>query len=266
MKYLGYLASLRSAVIISDTYTAKRALAFLAIAVMAMSMSFAAFAEVGTAVRISSDTSRGDAPLRTRFTLLAQTYPSGEIARVEVDPGDGSAVIVAHTGRGWIRQSPRYTYTRPGRFTARMTMVTTDGQRITARTRITVLAAVPADPSELLTVAPAQGDAPHTVTFQIGGRTLPFTARAARLNFGDGQVVAVTALQSITHTYTRPGRYLARLEFRGSNGNRARAARLVTVAEGPRLRFVVVPTSGVAPVEVTVRANVPRGQIRRAGV
>jgi len=225
-----------------------------------------AFAEVGYVVRFSSSESRGTAPLTVRYNLLAETRPRGKIARVEIDPGDGSGVIVAHTGRGWIRPNPRHNYTRPGRFTARMTMTTEDGQRVTSQARVTVMPETPADPAELLQVDDNRGDAPHTATFQIGGDSLPFTARAARLNFGDGEIVRVLPFQTISHTYSRPGRYLARLEIRGNDGNRARAARMVTVDDAPRLRFTVAPTSGVAPVEVTVRANVPGGDVRRAGV
>ena len=66
-------------------------------------------AEVGTAVRLSTDIVRGDAPLVVRFDVLAQTVPSDAIARVEIDPGDGSNTILAHTGRGWIRANPRFT-------------------------------------------------------------------------------------------------------------------------------------------------------------
>ena len=223
-------------------------------------------AEVGYSVRISTSQSRGTAPLDVQFRLLAETRPSGEIARVEVDPGDGSGVIVAHTGRGWIRSSPKHRYTRPGRFTARITLITTDGQRATSRARITVVPEKPANPAELLVVVNARGDAPHAATFKIGGDSLPFTARAARLSFGDGQAARVLPFQTLTHTYRAPGRYLARLEFRGNNGNRARAARTVTVDDAPRLRFTVAPTAGTAPVEVTVRANIPIGDIRRAGV
>ena len=183
-----------------------------------------AAAEVGYSVRISASQSRGTAPFDVQFSLLAETRPSGEIARVEVDPGDGSGVIVAHTGRGWIRSSPKHSYTRVGRFTARITLITTDGQRATSRARITVVPEKPANPAELLVIVNARGDAPHTATFKIGGDSLPFTARAARLSFGDGQASRVLPFQTLTHTYSEPGRYLARLEFRGNNGNRARGA------------------------------------------
>lgn len=49
--------------------------------------SGAAFAEIGTAVRIRTDVAWGSALLDLRFTRLAQTYPNGGIARVEIDPG-----------------------------------------------------------------------------------------------------------------------------------------------------------------------------------
>ena len=41
---------------------------------------------------------------------------------------------------------------------------------------------------------------------------------------------------------------------------------MVSVDDKPRLRFTVAPAAGPAPVEVTVRANIPIGDIRRAGV
>ncbi|WP_417525412.1 DUF6531 domain-containing protein [Marinovum sp.] len=233
---------------------------------LALLLALPALAEVGSALRLSTDVRRGDAPLTVQFRPLARTYPAGKIARVEIDPGDGSGAIVLHTGRGWFRPRPRHSYGTPGTYSARLTMLTDDGQRLTTRTRITVLPATPADPSELLTATPVTGDAPHEVTFKIGGATLPFTARRGRLSFGDGQAIWVMPHETVTHSYARPGRYAARLDIRGDRGNRARALRVITVAEQARLRFTVAPASGVAPVEVTLRANVPRGDVQRAGV
>ncbi len=223
-------------------------------------------ADVGTAVRLSTDIVRGDTPLAVRFDVLARTVPSDAIARVEIDPGDGGATILAHTGKGWIRANPRYTYDRPGRFDATLILTTTDGQRVTAQTRITVLPETTADPGELLKVRNAVGDSPLEAGFRIGGDSLPFTATSMRLAFGDGHFKQVLPFETLTHVYEKPGRYLARLGVMGKDGNRARAARQIVVAEGARLRFTVAPIRGLAPMEVTVRANIPKGDIRRAGV
>lgn len=222
--------------------------------------------ETRFSARISTDVSVGKAPLRVRYRLHARTYPPGQIARVEIYPGDGSEPILAHTGKGWINARPSHVYAKPGVYAARMALTTADGRKTIVRTRIRVEPRSPPDPRELLQVDPGKGDAPLEVTFKVGGRTLEFTPRAARISFGDGTAKIVKPGSVVTHTYKAEGIFHAKIEFRGRYQNRAQTNRIIIVHEEPRLRFLTAPETGKAPMQVTVRANVPTGEIRRARV
>ena len=225
----------------------------------------AARAEPGYAVGINPSTRLGEAPLAVSFGITIFTERGGRIASATFDPGDGGG-IVQIVRNGAVRPSVAHTYSGPGRYAATVTIVTAAGEKITSSADISVRARQPADPAELLRVTNAEGDAPHTATFDIGGASLPFQPTGARLDLGDGRVVTVVPGQTLSHTYQAAGRYTARLLIAGKFGNSARAQAIVTANPPPRLKFTVAPTAGVAPLEVTVLADIPTGKIAEAGV
>lgn len=72
----------------------------------------------------------GDPPLRVTFSSAGSRDPDGDALRFEWDFGDGSATSAA--------ANPVHTYSRPGTFTARLTVRDPDGALDTASVRIDV--------------------------------------------------------------------------------------------------------------------------------
>jgi len=241
------------------SFWAAAALVFL------LALAPAVLAKPGYAVGIKNNVHAGIAPLRVTFEIISFTQSGGRIVGAEFDPGDGSAAV--QIGRnGYVRPAIRHTYTKPGQFTATVTIVTAEGERLSSRARITVRPKVEADPAELLQVTPTEGDAPLTVSVKIGAQSLPFAATSTRLSFGDGEAVDSAPGQTVSHVYRKAGTYTVRLQITGDFGNRARAKQTVTVAEKPKLSLIVAPTAGVAPLEVTVTATIPAGEVATAQV
>ncbi len=242
---------------------------WLAVAVAAVSTILGAASDAAGqnyAVGINASTRSGTEPLAVTFRLTQGVQRGGRIvparvAAAKLDYGDGSR---AATVRGF--STARHTYRNPGIFTARLTVTLRSGETITSSTRIRVRAARPPNPRELLRVRPKEGLTPFNATFRVGGTTLSFPPRQVRIDFGDGTSQAVRLLSDVTHRYERPGTYRATLMIRGDYSNRARARVSVKALRRPRLRLLVVPRVGMAPLQVTVRAAIPHGQIRSATV
>lgn len=232
-----------------------RCLLALTLLVATVLLNESAMAARGYGVGINSSVRVGTAPLPVTFSLRTTTERGGRIRDAEIDFGDGSRA----DARG--RQAIRHTYRGPGRFVVTITITTESGEQLSARTRVRVRPERQADPGELLRVQQAEGQAPFEATFTLGGESLPFTANSAVLDFGDGSSRAVPLLSDVSHRYERPGRYRATLVLRGRYGNVARARASVSVRAPPRLRLLVAPREGVAPLEVTVRGGFPSGQV-----
>jgi RHS repeat-associated protein len=234
-----------------------RCLLVLTLLLATVLLNESAMAARGYGVGINSSVRVGKAPLPVTFSLRTTTERGGRIRDAEIDFGDGSRA----DARG--RQAIRHTYRGPGRFVVTITITTDSGEQLSARTRVRVRPERQADPGELLQVQQAEGQAPFEATFTLGGESLPFTANSAVLDFGDGSSRAVPLLSDVSHRYERPGRYRATLVLRGRYGNVARARASVAVRAPPRLRLLVAPREGVAPLEVTVRGGFPSGQVTR---
>ena len=202
----------------------------------------------GYALGIRPSARLGLAPMEVTFQFTVFTQSGGRFREFRIDFGDGTSSRLPSRGGGLSAVS--HVYRESGTYRAVVTGKMADGEDFTSSTTIRVRPRRFANPRELLRVHPSRGMSPHRVTIDIGGETLPFVARAARLDLGDGTRLAVTPLTQYHHTYSRPGDYRLRLLVRGRAGNLARSSASVHVVEEPSVDLSAWPDSGRAPLEV----------------
>ena len=115
-------------------------------------------------------------------------------------------------------------------------------------------------PTAALTVSPASGTAPLSVTADASGST-PGSAPISSysFNFGDGSTTGPQSSPTATHTYQSAGSYTVTVTVTDGNGLTATATRNVSVSaqqqNGPTAALSVSPASGTAPLQVTADAS-----------
>jgi parallel beta-helix repeat protein len=118
----------------------------------------------------------------------------------------------------------------------------------------------PTGPTAVLTVSPASGTAPLSVTADASGST-PGSAPISSysFNFGDGTTTGPQSGATATHTYQSAGSYTVTVTVTDNNGLTATATKNVTVSaqqqNGPSAALSVSPASGTAPLQVTADAS-----------
>jgi PKD repeat protein len=147
----------------------------------------------------SATPTSGPAPLAVTFTDAS----TGSITTRVWDFGDGSTSTLLQ---------PSHTYAAAGTYTAKFT-VTGPGGSTSATKTITVAAPPVAPPVAAFSATPTSGRLPLKVAF-TDASTGSITTWA--WTFGDG---GTSTVRQLTHTYTAPGTYTAKLTVTGPGGS-----------------------------------------------
>jgi PKD repeat protein len=126
-------------------------------------------------------------------------------------------------------QNPKYTYEKPGSYTATLTV--TDDKKKTAQAKIAITVKS-APPVAKITATPPTGDAPLEVQFDPGASDPdgPATALKYSWDFGDG---GKDTTAKPAHTYAKAGTYNVTLTVTDSDNMTATAKTTITVKEAP---------------------------------
>ncbi len=178
----------------------------------------------------------GVAPLNVAFTDMT----TGPVERWRWDFGEGAIVE---------SRNATHTYTAPGVYTVRLTVLGLSGEIASEVKREVISVGAAAIPPEArITSGPASGTSPLTVAFQDGSHG---QIQAREWNFGDG---TSSSLANPVHTYDVPGVYDVSLRVTGPNGTNTetllRAVRVDEVGERPVAAFLSTIPAGTAPHEV----------------
>lgn len=186
-------------------------------------------------------------------TITPTVSDDGSIANWTFDAGDGSPLLRGTGAPPAL--SPTYETTVDRTLTATLAVWDDAGQRITATLAITVQAPQTANlaPNGWLNLTlPASSRAPrdvaaHVDAFDRDGPTVSWT-----LDWGDATTPATGSARSadLTHRYSAPGTYTARLTVTDSAG--ATRVAIVTVAVTPPWTPAIAASaaSGLAPLDV----------------
>jgi PKD repeat protein len=137
--------------------------------------------------------------------------------------GDG-AVVGPQAG-----SSATHTYTAAGTYTVTVTVTDTAGLSGTATRQVTV-SAPDLPPSAAVTVSPASGTVPLSVTADASGSSDTDATPIAsyRFAFGDGSIVGPQSAATATHRYTVAGTYTVTVTVTDTAGKSSTATAQVT--------------------------------------
>ena len=189
----------------------------------------------------------GKAPLEVLLTAQGSD-PDGDVLTYRWDFGDGSAPVSGRVAR--------HTYTKNGTFTA--TVTATDRAGATGTATVAVTVGNPSGgqaPTVQVAADRTSGGAPLRVGFSAAGRDPDGDAIMYTWEFGDG---ATAGGPNVTHTYTAPGSYTAKVTVTDAGGKTGSATVTITVAAALRAagREAQSPSASPAPAAAagTVRA------------
>ncbi|HZB76823.1 MAG TPA: PKD domain-containing protein, partial [Solirubrobacteraceae bacterium] len=154
-------------------------------------------------VEATADPKTGTAPLAVAFSANGSDR-EGQALTYAWNFGDGGTSFL---------QNPSHTYTTAGTYTATVTVSDGRGGSDTDTVAVTVGNRTP---SVVLTATPTSGKAPLTVTFTASGSDPDGDALTYRYDFGDGTKPATGA--SVSHRYTKPGTFIAKVTVTDSGG------------------------------------------------
>ena len=207
----------------------------------------AAAAGPNAVIRLDKTQASGAAPLLIQADATTSTCPGSYCARYQWDFGDGSPAESA----GYV------THLYPsGSYVLALTV--TDGNGQTHRSVLNVSAGTdPNAPAVTFAVSPSSGSAPLAVWLD-GSATKASTGSyiaSCRIDFGDGTSAAKCY---DGHTYSA-GKFTATFTATDNRGRSASASRAIDAGgtppvdpNAPTVRFLVSPTSGNAPLTVSI--------------
>ncbi|MBX7244120.1 MAG: PKD domain-containing protein [Candidatus Sumerlaeaceae bacterium] len=183
----------------------------------------------------------GDVPVTVNLDSEGSNDPDGFVAETVWDFGDGA---------GSSLPNPPHTYTEPGPYLARLTVMDNGGA--SASQGVLVKAVAPnIPPVAVASASPSSGPAPLDVTFRADGSHDPdgFLGNC-EWTYGDGNYsYGATSY----HTYQEQGHYTATLKVFDSRGETTTATVAVNVGP-PNAKPIAVasatPATGSAPLNV----------------
>jgi large repetitive protein len=198
----------------------------------------------------------GTAPLTVTLDANGSWSIDGAALSYEFDP-EGDGTYQPSTSQVLTT----YTYTQAGTYTPRMRV--TDAKSRTAQTTgstVTVTGAVSDAPVARIAATPQSGAAPLTVAFDATSSTDP---NNDIMNYmfdfqTDGTYDAVNATGKASFTYTVDGTYTATVLVRDVQNHTSTAATQIVIsatAGGPTIWLMAFPTSGEAPLSVSLDAS-----------
>lgn len=201
-------------------------------------------ADAPPVAKLSITPSSDIAPVTVTADASASTAANGIIASTSIDFGDGTVL------RGPIAA---HSYASAGTYTVAATV--TDSYGGTSRATATATIAANQPPVARLSISPATGTAPVSVTADASTSLDPDGKVASiSLNFGDGTVAnAATA----THTYNTPGTYTVTatvIDDRGAVSTATATATIATANKPPIVSLTATPSTVTAGAYVTANA------------
>ena len=192
--------------------------------------------------RLAITPASGIAPVTATASTAASADADGTIASSTIDWGDGTSVAGS---------TAAHIYSKPGTYTV-MGCVTDDrGAKSCAAANISVVANQP--PLAKLTVTPATGIAPATVTASASGSTDPDgTIASTIINWGDG---TSTTAASGSHLYTKSGSYIVTATVKDDRGATSTASFTVTINWGVTIASPGNNASSTSPVHIIASAT-----------
>jgi len=183
---------------------------------MSRGVSYSVYAPEPTVVLNVTPTS-GIAPVTVTSSTAGSTTPSGTITSSTIDFGDGTVASAT---------TASHTYTWPGTYT--ITATVTNSLNVSATKSATVSVVANKPPLAYISVSPASGIAPVTVTASTAASSdADGSIASSTINFGDGTVVNAT---TASHTYQSAGTYTVTGIVQDNLGATANATATVTVA------------------------------------
>jgi parallel beta-helix repeat protein len=177
------------------------------------------------AASLSLTPSSGRAPLAVTADASASTDNDGSpIETYRFDFGDGSPAVGPQTAA-----TAQHTYTAAGTYTVTVTVTDTAGLSSTATSSVSV---ADSPPTASLTLQPASGKHPLTVTADASASSDPDSTPIASYSFDFGDGSAVVGPQSApraTHTFVAGGTYYVTVTVTDTAGLSSTATRKIKV-------------------------------------
>jgi PKD repeat protein len=208
-------------------------------------------------VQAFADPTSGAAPLDVQFSATA------------VDPQGGRLIYrwVFSEGGSTLQQSPARTYSRPGTYTATVTVTDPQGKTASKTVEVVVSERANAAPAVIAAADPTSGQAPLTVKFGADAFDPdgPEDEITYLWDFGDDGAAEFGPNPS--YTYRTPGTYTATVTATDADGAFDTAEMTIVVDpppanQAPTVQIAASPRSGAAPLPVrfTSAARDPDGQ------
>jgi PKD repeat protein len=158
----------------------------------------------------------GIAPVTVTASTAGSSCSGGTIASTQIDFGDGTVVAAA---------SASHAYNSAGTYTVTATATGSNGLTGTAQQIVTITANKP--PVVALSVSPASGTAPLSVTASTAGSTAPNgSIVSTSIDFGDGTVMSAA---SASHVYSAAGSFTVKATVTDNVGATGSAQTSVSV-------------------------------------
>jgi PKD repeat protein len=192
-----------------------------------------------------ADPAKGPAPLAVQFSATAAD-PDRQALTYKWTFGDGGSSLA---------RAPRHTYTKPGIYTATVTVKDPDGHTGTDTVQVTVDAVGNQVPMVEVAADPTSGNAPLPVRFQAQGIDPdgPESGITYAWDFGDTNT---SFERNPRHTYTTPGTYKAKVKVTDAGGASTTSEEItITVANppgnvAPTVQATADPKTGTVPLAV----------------
>ena len=196
--------------------------------------------------QLAATPTTGTAPLLVQLSSAGSSDPEGAIASYSWNYGNGQ------TGTG---PNPSVIYNTPGTYVVTLTVTDGDGATNARSTTVTVTAPNQA-PVPVIVATPTSGAAPLLVNVNGANSSDPDGSIVSYAwTFGNGQT-ATGPTASVS--YTTAGSYTIRLTVTDDAGVSRSVTRSIIVStanQRPTASFTAIPTSGPAPLLVSVDAG-----------
>ena len=195
----------------------------------------------------TASTTGGDEPLQIDFIDTSDSYDGIVSWAWNFENGTPSTSTAQHP-QGIV-------FEQDGTHAVTLTVTEADGDTSVATTTITV---ADTGPTAAFQADKTTGGEPLTVTFFNQSTSYDGIASCV-WNFGDGTTITTDSASNQTHEYLAVGEsitYNVTLTINEADGNSDSASTTITVTDAePDVDFLVSPTSGVGPLEVTFQDN-----------
>lgn len=191
----------------------------------------------------------GSYPLPVTLTAVASAT-GGSIASYAFDFGDGSSIVSGSS------PNASHSYTAAGSYTAKVTVTDNWGTTAFRTTPVSVtMSNLPPTVSSLV-ATPSSGVYPLVVVFTVAASDPDGSIASVQWDFnGDNTVDQTTTGLTISHAYTSPGIYTAKVRVVDNLGASSASSSVLITANAANhppvvTNFTATPTDGDAPLTV----------------